>query len=153
MKTLPSQERLHELFEYRNGQLIRLQCKYAPQYIGKPAGAIEGRGYLQASVDGQSYQVHRLVWKHVTGKDPADQLDHINGDKLDNRIENLEEVDNRENCARSHQGRELPTGVTLYKRGHYIRYTARIRKNGVKQFLGYFMTPEEASTAYQEAKA
>ena len=153
MKPLPSQARLQELFELRGGQLIRIQSKQRPDLLDLPAGAVEGRGYLQAYVDGQTYQVHRLVWKYVTGDDPADQLDHLNGNKLDNRFENLEEVDNRENCSRKNKDRKLPTGVSFYQKGSYVRYTARIHKDGAKVFLGYFKTVEEASSAYRAAKA
>lgn len=75
-------------------------------------------------------------------------VDHINGNKLDNRIENLQLITNRENLSRS-KNRILPTGV--YKRSNN-RYLACITINSKKINLGTYNTPEEASNAYEYKK-
>jgi len=80
----------------------------------------------------------------------AEQVDHINGNGLDNRRENLRvanKMQNQYNSARQHNNRLGLKGV--HKNGR--RYRAQIRADGVKHNLGYFDTAEEAHAAYCEA--
>lgn len=69
---------------------------HRPGY-SKPPGRLTTKGYRQISINGQRYMAHRLAWLYVHGVWPADQLDHINGLKDDNRIANLREVSNKQN--------------------------------------------------------
>ena len=64
---------------------------------GKIAGSCNRAGYIQIRICGASYYAHRLAWLYVNGEFPADQIDHINRDKSDNRIENLRAVTTHEN--------------------------------------------------------
>lgn len=146
MKRLPSQERLRALFHYQDGQLLWKERRGSAS-AGSRAGGVEANGYRVVRVDNCLYKEHRLIWKWVNGVDPADQLDHINRDKADNRIENLEEVDNRENCTRRWGTRDLPTGV--YRKGG--KYVARMWRAGKNLCLGYYGTIEEAAAAYRDA--
>ena len=73
-------------------------------------------------------------------------IDHINGDKLDNRIVNLREVTRQEN----HFNRTTVKGYSYHKAKN--KYQARIMLNGKHIFLGYFETPEEARACYLENK-
>src|SRR5690606_29052356 len=70
---------------------------FISQYLGREAGGKQGGGYLRFSVDGKHYLAHRLAWLYVHGKWPSDQIDHINGDRSDNRIDNLRDVTHAEN--------------------------------------------------------
>jgi hypothetical protein len=73
---------LHALFDYEDGKLYRKGKR------DKEAGAISGRGYRIVSINYRKYMVHRLVWI-MHGNKPVPMLDHIDGNKLNNCIENL----------------------------------------------------------------
>ena len=65
--------------------------------VGDVAGNLRRDGYIEICVDGRKHQSHRLAWLYVYGEWPADQIDHINGIRTDNRIANLREANNAEN--------------------------------------------------------
>jgi hypothetical protein len=111
-------------------------------------------GYI-ASLDnsGQEVRLHRFVWAIRYGSAP-ERLDHINRDKTDNRLENLRPAThalNMTNTAERQNASGLPRGVCLMRRGK--PYAAQIWRNGKKKQLGVFDTPEEASAAYEKARA
>jgi len=119
---------------------------------GSPAGCKHGK-YWVITVDKRQYKVHRIVWLLHSGKDFDTQIDHINGDGLDNRIENLREAtsaDNRQNIAVLRNNRSGFIGVAWQEATK--RWTASIMVNGVRKFLGYYQTPEEGFEAYTKAK-
>lgn len=137
-------DRLRELYRYEGGALYwRDGRRLAP--IGCAAGS---KGRLQATVDGVPRYVHRLVWLYHHGTWPAGQIDHINGDHLDNRIENLRDVSPTENAQNGKQ-----RGVSLDHRKAARPWRARIMTNGQSVSLGYFDTEDESIAAYRAAKA
>ena len=97
--TLPTQQRLHELFYCVNGQLIvkSTHPKNHRTHVGDIAGCVQSDGYIDTTVDGKRYTIHRLIWKWYYGVDPGDIIDHIDGDKSNNNIWNLREVTEVEN--------------------------------------------------------
>jgi len=69
---------------------------------GKVAGTLKVKGerktsYINVCINGRLYLAHRIVWLLINGSFPDNQIDHINGDGLDNRIENLRDVTPKEN--------------------------------------------------------
>jgi hypothetical protein len=121
----------------------------------KPTGSVARNGYLQLKVGGRVYAQHRLAWLYVHGRWPEGVIDHINGDRTDNRIANLRDVpqsinaQNRRTAKRTSAVGVLGVGVTRTPG----RFTARIRHAGRNLTLGTFDSVEEASRAYQAAKA
>jgi hypothetical protein len=102
-------------------------------------------------VDGHKYQEHILVWLAETGTFPERGLDHINGNRADNRFANLRLAtaqQNNENIGRRRDNTSGFRGVSLTKTG---RWMAQIQSKGVKKHLGYFDTPEAAHAAYVQS--
>ena len=124
-----------------------------------PIGALAGKksisqGYRHISVDRISYKAHHLVWLWFNGSLPTHQIDHINGNRLDNRIENLRDVPQRVNTwnlqgAKKHSKSGL-LGVD-WKASHK-KWRAQIRIDGRKVQLGLYPTAESAYAAYISAK-
>ncbi len=112
------------------------------------AGSIVGtvqRGYRKTTIDREQIRIHRLAWFMTKGEWPKGQIDHINGNKDDNRIDNLRDVPmfiNMQNRYESRKKSGLPQGVSHAWGG---RFYANIR-------LGTFDSAEEASAAYKRAK-
>ncbi len=124
-----------------------------PHKAGERAERIAGRGYLKIRILGHQLSAHRAAWLYVYGKLPDGQIDHINGDKADNRISNLRDATPRINSenkrsAYSNNATGL-IGVTLDPCG---RYMARIFVKGERRYLGMHDTAELAHEAYINAK-
>jgi hypothetical protein len=124
------------------------------KFIGTTAGSKTKRGYIEITVDGGRYWAHRLAWLYVNGDLPAGDIDHINGNRADNRISNLRDVphvvnaQNRTRANRSNKSGVL--GVWLHQRGYW---GACIQAAGARHHIGYFPTKEDAQAAYLSAKA
>jgi len=148
--------RASELFSYcpETGNLLR---RVAAGRFGRfPAGAVVGcqctSGYLQVRVDGRLEMVHRIVWMLVTGEQPKNVIDHIDGSKTNNRFENLRDVslcENMQNQRKPHrQNSTKLLGVSVNGSG----FSAKIHIGGKQKYLGYFDDAVSAHNAYVTAK-
>ncbi|MCW8158993.1 HNH endonuclease [Stutzerimonas stutzeri] len=137
------------LFEYRNGGLFWRVNRGSNAVAGARAGRLLKTGYRSIHVSGRRYQEHRLVYLLHHGAMPA-QIDHINGDKADNRIENLREATYSQNQMNTGE-RQNESG---YRGVRFVpktgRWAARIYENGKEIRIGTFASPELASEAYQK---
>ena len=118
------------------------------------SGAIK-HGYLRATLQGRSYAIHRLAFLWMTGMFPIGDVDHIDGNRANNKWSNLRDVDRSTNLQniRSAKSHNKSTGLL----GAYLipksgRYTSRIRSGGKNIYLGVFSTADEARSAYIAAK-
>lgn len=97
-----------------------------------------------------SKNIHCLVWDAFSNSPKTENLiiDHIDGDKLNNNIDNLQLLSNRENIIKYHQkaNNKYPTGVSKRK----DRYHAHIQIDGKNIYLGSYKTPEEAGISYNK---
>ena len=140
MNPTPSQETLLQEFTYNPAGWL--------ERSGQRAGYFNAKGYRIISVGNIGCREHRLIWKMHHGVDAPGEIDHINEDKADNRIENLRVVTTGFNTRRARRSKKgLPPGVSN-SRG---KYQATIYFDGRRRHLGMFATPEEAGAAYQSA--
>lgn len=123
------------------------------RWSGKPAITTDnGDGYLSGALNGKRVYAHRIIYEIATGKQP-EIIDHINGNRSDNRICNLRSVSRAENQRNlSVHGRNTSgiPGVSYSRRDH--RWRAYINVGGRQASLGMFDTAEEAAAARKEAE-
>lgn len=157
MKNLTA-ERLRAVLDYdkATGHLIRRVSYHRIAPVGSVAGYVakNGRrsGYRYASVDGKLYLAHRLVWLHVMGSWPTDCIDHINGERDDNRIENLRDVSRAVNQQNERKAHKTNKSGLLGVSPSRDRFKASITRSAKTVHLGTFSTGEEAHAAYVAAK-
>lgn len=144
-------EHLH--YDPDTGIFIRLKSLNEMKVkIGDVAGGLNAKGYCLIRVDGIQYKAHRLAWLYVYGKHPDNHIDHIDGDRENNKIINLRDVtshgngQNRRSCNSNSTSGYL--GVSKNGKG----FTATIKVDYKRTGLGTYATPEEAHEAYLEAK-
>ena len=132
------------MFEYlpRSGELLRRGGPHA----GRSAGAVhsgKGKSYLRTTINKRGYLVHRLIWLYVHGRWP-DEIDHIDGDGLNNRLVNLRECSRYGNCRNTKRSKKNSSGA---KGVHWHEvnkvWVVQIRGNG-RRYQGSFSDFEEA---------
>ena len=144
IREYPTQEELKERFDYADGKLV---YKYSPSFSvkrGTVAGAKTAEGYINITMNRVSYCAHRLVYIWHYGDIPTGmEIDHINRERDDNRIENL---------------RIITKFINMWNtkaKGYFkdrSKWRAQIRVNNKKICLGAYKTEVEAHNAYLEAK-
>ena len=119
---------------------------------GETAGSLNDDGYRYIKIFDKRYKAHRLAWLYVYGEWPKNQIDHINNQRDDNRIENLRDVIQSQNSmnATIQSGRTSQyKGVSWHKKTN--KWRTQITINGKCKHLGYFVSEEEAARAYDRA--
>lgn len=122
--------------------------------VGSQAGTLRKDGYIYVGIDGGKYLLHRLAYFYQHRRWPAVDVDHINGNRADNRASNLRDATRSENMQnrREANSNNLSTGVLgVYKARK--RFRAKIEIDYESRSLGYFDTIEEAAAAYATGKA
>ena len=142
--------RVRQVFDYNpsTGYVIwKIKPKHRAGIIevGDRAGYSHWKGYRWITLDNKGYAEHRLIWFWVTGKWPPNQIDHKDGNKANNKWDNLRLATNGQNQANT---RLRKTNTTGYKGVTYNKkqkvYIAQVCINGKVTYLGSFTTPEEA---------
>lgn len=122
--------------------------------VGSIAGTVNAGGYIQLKVNGRFYYAHRIIWEMHNGQIPDDmEIDHINHNKADNRIENLRLVrheTNTKNAPKYKNNTSGVTGVSWYKRDK--KWLAQIMVDGNYIRLGLFDNFEAAVAVRKEAE-
>lgn len=142
-------EELRATFEYHeDGYLIRKKN-------GKPTGqhANTTQGYARVKVGGRMLRAHRVIYAIIHGEMPAGQIDHINGNRVDNRIENLRDVSHSENQHNHKTPENNTSGFTgVGWHAPLQKWVSRIKVNNRTLHLGYFENLEDAVKARKMAK-
>lgn len=120
---------------------------------GSVAGCVNRKGYRYIGIDGVLYRANRLAWAYVNGELPKGQVDHIDGNRLNDSISNLRDVSAEENQRNRKSGNKNSTssllGVSYHKQTG--KWRAQLCITTTKH-LGLFDTEQEAHNAYLEAK-
>jgi HNH endonuclease len=160
IKSLPSAAFLRECFTYNSvtGDLrwrIRSRKHFTTnlgwsswnaKYAGTKAGYVDKKHrYRVIDINRRHCLAHRVIWKWVTGKDPTEEIDHIDMDRDNNRWKNLREATVTQ---QQYNKRRRKHGAKQTKNGKWM---ARITMDGKRQYLGLFTTLGEASAAYEAA--
>lgn len=123
--------------------------------IGVPVGSKKSKeGYIRIALLGKRYQAHRLVWLYVFGNFPEEELDHKNGNRSDNRLENLRE------CLAAEQPQNqkvLSTNTSghpnVYWYRPYSKWLVQIWDRRRPRFFGYYEDFTDACVVAKAAKA
>lgn len=141
-KITVTQEFLKEVFEYKDGKLfwkkrISIRC-----VLGKEAGDVKDHGYRHVGVSKKRYLAHRLIYFMFYGEQPQ-EIDHIDGNRDNNKIENLRSVTRSQNNMNSKMNRRNKTGHKGVRKNIH-KWVASLGQ----KHIGSFDTKEEASEAY-----
>jgi hypothetical protein len=130
-----------------------IAAKWNGQFAGQKAfGAEHTAGYRRGRLLGFDVYAHRAIWALVTGEWPAGDIDHINGDRADNRWSNLRSVDRLTNSRNATISRRNSTGVVGVHRHPTARWTASIGVLGRSVYLGAFKSFDAAVSARRAAE-
>jgi hypothetical protein len=155
MSSLLSQNEIKELLSYDElTGIFKWSKKRRGIKVNVALGTDNGFGYLRITVLGKQYYAHRLAWLYVYGKWPKYEIDHINGNRSDNRIKNLRDITQISNCQNrnSHQSNSESKimGVSWHKKAK--KWQAHICIYKERKYLGLFNSIDEAHKKYIEEK-
>jgi len=149
-------EEVDRLLAY-DGENLRWKVKPARKIrVGDEAGSLQrnqdGKEYWKVKVNGKIYKAHRIIWLLVHKTWPENQIDHIDGDGLNNRIENLRDVPHAENHKNVRKPKNNTSGhVGVYRERD--KWRAEIKVSGRQIRLGLFASFDEAVAAREAAEA
>jgi hypothetical protein len=145
----PTQDRIRELFDYReDGNLICKFTRGGNAKVGTVAGCPKPSGYNRMRIDGIDYELHRIIFLYHYGYLTVGMdVDHIDNDKKNNRIENLRECTRGQNQENSKLRSNSTTGVkgVIFDKKRK-NYRVNIKTNGKNYHGGSYLTLEEATT-------
>lgn len=146
----PAITRIRELFDFdpTTGVVwwkVRRRGRFARP--GTKLRSTTSNGYLSVCVDGRRCGVHRLIWALHFGGWPKGEIDHINGSRTDNRLQNLRLATSSQNHCNSKPRRGGMKGVSKHRNS----WVAQITVNKRRIYLGSFASQEAAHAAYWKA--
>lgn len=150
-----SAELVRELFDCdpKSGALYWRARSNSRVKAGALAGHFQPRtGYICVTIKGQKYRAHRLIWLHVYGRWPDGELDHINNNRIDNRISNLRPAtpsQNKWNLTRPSHNTSGQKGISWDKRSN--KWLVCLQKHGIRKHIGLFSCMEDAVLARDAA--
>lgn len=143
---------LNELLSYNHitGH-IHWKVSVSKNKAGTLAGNLRNDGYIKVQINKKPFKAHRLAWAMYYGEWPDLDIDHIDGNRANNKISNLRLATRNEN----NRNRKAQTGSSKFKGVQWHKaankWVARAYKDDVRVHLGVFNTEIEAATAYNKA--
>lgn len=151
-------DRVRELLHYdeASGIFTRKVRTAQRHHIGGRADFVitsgNQKGYYRVSIDSLRFMAHRVAWLYVYGAWPEHDIDHLDGDRGNNRIGNLRDVPNKINRQNMRKARKDSITGFLGVYSHQGKYRARVQIDGRSAYDESFDTPEQAYAAYVIAK-
>jgi hypothetical protein len=144
-------EYINEYLTYDASTGNLYQRKKRPKIqVGALAGGLNRKGYRYIQLDGRKYPAHHIVWVIETGIFPKKQIDHIDGNKLNNKFSNLREVTNKQNTENRGKQRNNKTGYKGVSFNNRLKkYVAQIQHNNQPIYIGIYATAYDAHLAYE----
>ena len=140
-----------ELFEYKDGELY-WKISTGRSKVGKKAGCLDGDGYITIGFNNRDYKAHQLIFLIEKGYIPK-EIDHINGIKNDNRIENLRNVTTSQNQQNSKISKNNTSGCKNVTWDIWAnKWRVQINICGKNKYIGIFKDLELADLVAQEAR-
>lgn len=136
---------LYQIFKYKNGELFRLKN-------GLKVGSDHIKGYKHTTIKKKPYLLHRLIFMMFYGYMP-NEIDHINGNRSDNRIENLRPATNTQNQQNAKIRKDNKSGAKgVYWFKELKKWKVDIAIKGKRKYIGVFDDLELAELVAQEAR-
>ena len=143
-----TQERLKELFVYQDGQFIDRKTNAEKALVP----ITNHHRYYRLVVDGKAHAFHRMVYLYHKGCLPK-IIDHIDNDRTNNRIENLREVTQQQNCLNRVAHKNNRSGYkNVYWDKAMSKWCALVNVYGKRKIFGYFDDVELAGLVAEEAR-
>lgn len=146
---LITQARLKEICTYdpESGLFEGIVNRGKKYKVGDQFGKEAKKGYLQVTIDGRTYRLHRLAWLYVHGYHPPAEIDHKNGIPYDNRMENLRLADKAQNAwnRKGRPNRAMPKNVTYHEKDRL--YVVMFSKHRKLAFCKSYRNLEDAAQA------
>lgn len=149
-----SGDELNQILSY-NKETGEFSWRVKKNGMKDTVGTISSSGYKCIGISGKIYKAHRLAWLYTHGVLPKGVIDHINGDKTDNRINNLRDVSskvNSQNMKRSKNNNSISTIPGVYQEKRSLRYRVKLKIDGKQKHFGNYITKEEAESVCIEMR-
>lgn len=136
---------------YKDGHLF-WKSKNAPRKVlDRPIGCKDKDGYLTFGMDKQTKKVSRVIWEMHHGEIPSNMvIDHADGNKTNNRIENLRLATRQQNNMNRKNVGDTSKYKGVSRHSQSGKWQARIQVGGIVNFIGLFCSEEEAAEAYNK---
>lgn len=148
MMTIEAKLKAALIYDPETGEFTWIGSRH---WKGKKAGTKSNQGYNRIWFLRRKWAAHRLAWLLHYGEWPSGYIDHINGDRFDNRITNLRVANVAENSRNQMASKRNKLGLKGVSKKQSGRYCATIHIRGKNHHLGTFPTAEDAAMAYNEA--
>lgn len=148
---LPAADELRAVLNYDPlTGLFTYRVRWFKCHAGERAGSLKQNGYVRIGFNGRQYFAHRLAWLYVHGECPF-MVDHRNGVRHDNRIDNLRPATHAINSQNRTTQKNNRLGIAGVRAARG-KFRASIFAGGRERYLGAFETAEQARLAYVDAK-
>lgn len=146
-------DQLHELFRLDENGFLHWNQSASGRKKGQPAGSVNSEGYRLIGYGGNTHKAHRIIFAMTHGRWPAAEIDHINGNRDDNRPCNLREATRDQNSKNQSRYRNNTSGVpgVTWSKAH-SRWRVTLQANGRKLHAGLYDDLELAALVSDEAR-